>query len=120
MNLFPGIPFVLVKGNHDILPESYYKSTNLKVYPELLLEPPFAFTHEPVDNLDGYNVCGHLHPAIRLSGQGLQSLRLPCFYFSEQRLILPAFGAFTGCMTIKPKRGDVVYGIAEERVMKVL
>jgi len=120
INTFSDIAFILVKGNHDILPESCYTSARLTIYTHELIEKPFAFTHEPADDLDGYNVCGHLHPAIKLYGQGLQSMRLPCFHFTETRLVLPAFGAFTGCMTIKPGEGDNVYGIAEENVIKVL
>ena len=121
MDTFSEISFILVKGNHDILHEHSYTSTRLKIYPVELIEGPFAFTHEPVDNLEGYNICGHLHPAIKLRGQGLQSLRLPCFHFSETRLVLPAFGAFTGSMTIKPnKKTDTVYGVAENKVIKVM
>jgi len=40
---------------------------------------------------------GHWHPKLRLSVRGRQISR-PCFVMSETRLILPAFGAYTGGM----------------------
>jgi len=46
-------------------------------------------------------------------------LRLPCFWFGDAVGVLPAFGAFTGSAEVRPKRGDQVFVIAEEEVLKV-
>ncbi|MGB3619143.1 MAG: phosphoesterase, partial [Catalinimonas sp.] len=67
---------------------------------------------------DGYALAGHLHPAVRLNGGGA-SLRLPCYWFGAQQGLLPAFGAFTGTATVRPRAGDGVFVIAEEQVMQV-
>lgn len=40
---------------------------------------------------------GHFHPRLRISARGRRIVR-PCAVRSEQRLILPAFGALTGGM----------------------
>ncbi|MFM6932082.1 MAG: ligase-associated DNA damage response endonuclease PdeM [Novosphingobium sp.] len=40
---------------------------------------------------------GHFHPRLRLSVRGRNIVR-PCAVASENRLVLPAFGAFTGGM----------------------
>lgn len=42
-------------------------------------------------------VSGHFHPKLRVSIRG-RSIARPCAVASENRLILPAFGAFTGGM----------------------
>ncbi len=45
----------------------------------------------------GPELSGHFHPRLRLSVRGRNIVR-PCAVASENRLVLPAFGAFTGGM----------------------
>lgn len=118
MKQFPDIRFELVIGNHDILPATFYEEAGVHCYPEGLQIGPFWLTHEPqVDPTKGYNLAGHIHPGVRLSGKGRQSLRLPCFWFGEQQSLLPAFGAFTGLHRIEPKAEERVFVIANEKVI---
>ena len=118
---FSQISFELVKGNHDILQDRFYESANLKVYENSYRLGPFLFTHHPLDEVPSgqYNLAGHIHPSVRLMGQARQTLRLPCFYFGANKGILPAFGAFTGMATIRPKKGDEIYVIAQDEVLRV-
>lgn len=115
------IDFILVEGNHDILEKSLYENSKLTVIPGLLEKAPFIFSHEPLESVhnDMYNLCGHIHPGVRMVGKARQSLRLPCFYFGDHTGILPAFGAFTGCATIQPLEGESVFVIGENRVIRV-
>lgn len=76
------LPFKLVLGNHDVLDENSYRISNLEVMEKLSLHP-FELTHIP-EETELYNLAGHIHPAVRLTGKGRQSLRLPCFYFGER------------------------------------
>ncbi len=118
--LFPKTEFHLIGGNHDILDEVSYYKARLILHPETLSLGPFLLSHEPLeDDFDGYNLCGHIHPAVRLKGNGRQSLRLTCFYFGAKQGILPAFGTFTGSHTLKVKKEDSVFVILEERVIQV-
>lgn len=121
LNQFHTIQFELVVGNHDILQASHYAKARMTLHPNTLYEAPFLFSHEPLEEpkSDKYNLAGHIHPSVRLKGNGRQYLRLPCFYFGTSQGILPAFGAFTGTATIQPKKGDQVYVIAEDVVMEV-
>ncbi|MCB0373931.1 MAG: metallophosphoesterase, partial [Muricauda sp.] len=66
-----------------------------------------------------FTFCGHIHPAVKLSGFGRQQLRLPCFFKSKNQMILPAFGEFTGTHALKPKKEDEVYVIVEDSVVKI-
>ena len=119
-NDFASLKIILVKGNHDILKESWYNETNIEVVQKQLVINSFAFTHDKCDaETEGYIFCGHLHPAIILHGAGKQSMRLPCFYFTKEHCILPAFGRFTGTATIKPKAGENVFAIVENGLVVI-
>ena len=80
---------------------------------------PFILNHEPGASRGGYALAGHIHPAVRLSASGEKSLRLPCFWFGARCGVLPAFGAFTGNAEVLPRKGDQVFVIAEEEVLRV-
>lgn len=55
--------------------------------------------HEPSASDADYEIAGHLHPAARLQQHGC-SIRRPCFIGTGGRLILPAFGAYTGGLNV--------------------
>ena len=114
-------PFHLITGNHDRLNSSFYESAQLLVFSEMN-EEHFLFIHDPDNVHQNENqtvVAGHIHPAVKIRGMGRQSLRLPCFVISEQRILFPAFGTFTGLHTIKPKKSEMVITIAEDQLIQV-
>ena len=121
MRQYPTTAFVLVKGNHDILPAPLYHAERMTVFPETWHVPPFVFSHialpEPPTN--GYNLSGHVHPAVRLSGRGSQQLVLPCFYFRPGGGLLPAFGSLTGRATIQAVPGSQVFVVTPNAVLPV-
>ena len=77
---------------------------------------PFYFIHEKPDVVpaDRFSFSGHVHPGIRLSGIGKQSITLPCFYFTQNQCILPAFSRFTGKYLVQPFVGDEVIAVVED------
>lgn len=106
--------FILVQGNHDIL-EKY--PDRLKVLPKLI-EAPFSFTHiRERDNF--YNISGHIHPGVTIRGRARQGITMPCFLFSKEHAILPAFGQFTGIKKIKPLKTDRVFAIADRQIVEL-
>lgn len=61
-------------------------------------------THEPEplstkDDRRG-EVAGHLHPAAKVAAYG-RGVRRPCFVTDGSRIVLPAFGAFTGGLNVR-------------------
>lgn len=118
---FRPISFELVPGNHDIMSLELYTRSGLRLHPDQVEEGPFVFTHHPMDLVPDtrYNIAGHLHPGIQLTGRGRQSVMLPCFYFSDHQACLPAFGAFTGMARISPKKADRIFAVADDRIVKV-
>jgi uncharacterized protein len=130
-NDFAAITFILVKGNHDIVDENWYTQNNIEVIKNYLQINNIIFVHQapPIlpsgeGNLeerskDEYVISGHIHPAITIKGLGKQSLRFPCFYFTEKYLVLPAFGKFTGTYTVEPKRNEKVFAVVDQSVVKI-
>lgn len=108
----------LVAGNHDILPEEKYGSWNITLHKENLWLEPFLFTHEIPQHCTQYCIHGHVHPAVRLTGKGNQAIKLDCFCEDEDRLILPAFGQFTGNKLMHIPDHRHIYVIAEDKVMQ--
>jgi DNA ligase-associated metallophosphoesterase len=111
---FPRLTINLVKGNHDILKASWYRSADITINDCELRMGDFVFVHDFNDctiPAQGYIFSGHIHPGISIKGVGNQSLHFPCFYFGEHYAVLPAFSKFTGTHPIKPKRGESVYAL---------
>jgi DNA ligase-associated metallophosphoesterase len=83
--LMAGKSWTWITGNHDPGPIDLGGTHRA----ELKLRP-FTFRHiaEPQETGE---VSGHYHPKARLAGQSR-----PCFLADAQRLILPAYGAYTG------------------------
>ena len=112
------IEIILVSGNHDIISPLKYEDIHIKVISELVIDS-FLLTHHPEVRDEFFNFSGHIHPAIKLSGLGRQSVRLPCFYKTEFQMILPAFGEFTGNHTLEPCDGCEVYALLGDSVLPV-
>lgn len=112
------VEFILVMGNHDILPENAYAEANLQRC-DKIEEEELVFTHEPLPDSHKLNICGHLHPGLEIRGQARQSFRLPCFYSGENQLILPAFGELTGLYLLDKKESSDYYLITRDTIVKV-
>ena len=112
------VSFELILGNHDILDSERYTDAELKISSEKHIGP-FLLTHHPCIHKELFNLCGHIHPAIRIRGKGRQSIRIPCFYFTENQGVLPAFGTFTGSHLLKLQNANRVFGIADNSVIKI-
>lgn len=123
-NDFPNMEFKLIRGNHDILTNKFYKDMNIDVVENKLLIKDFCFTHDIDSSCNNeknkhFTFSGHIHPGIKMNGSGNQSLMLPCFYFSKKYAILPAFSAFTGLAKIKPSASDNVFVLLKSEVMQL-
>ncbi|HSI78107.1 MAG TPA: ligase-associated DNA damage response endonuclease PdeM, partial [Lunatimonas sp.] len=116
---YSDIDFHLILGNHDILKPFQYRQTVLQVHETGLIVDEFILSHEPLAVIPAgkLNLCGHLHPGIRLRGMGRQHLRLPCYFLRKDQLILPAFGRFTGSAPVSVMAGDRIYAITPNKVI---
>jgi len=121
---FPSLKVHLVKGNHDILEENWYKETNITVTVNEYSSGKFLFVHDilstgikPVKGQ--YIFSGHLHPGVSISGRGRQSLHFPCFYFTKNFCVLPAFSRFTGTYKVAPGKDEKVFAIIEKDIVEL-
>ncbi|MFG1477270.1 ligase-associated DNA damage response endonuclease PdeM [Xanthobacter sp. V4C-4] len=89
-----GRDLVWIAGNHDPAPQDLGGT-----FLPALTRGPLRFRHEPEPDDAAGEVCGHLHPAARVVVRG-RGLRRRCFVSDGARLILPAFGAFTGGLDV--------------------
>ena len=119
------LKFRLIRGNHDILTKKFYEQAGIEVTKQKLSINNFCFTHdinesceEEADNTN-FTFSGHVHPGIKMSGQGRQQLYFPCFYFTKDYAILPAFGRFTGLFNISPKKNDKIFALVENNIVKI-
>lgn len=109
----------LVVGNHDILDHIHYDF--LTLHTEKLIIEPFVLSHKPMEiqDLNGhYNLCGHIHPSVKISGFAKQNLRVECFYFGKNIGILPAFGSFTGMSKMIHKyTEDKIFAVTDQKII---
>jgi DNA ligase-associated metallophosphoesterase len=119
---FPELTIQLVKGNHDILNDTWYREVEIEIHKPQLTIINFTFIHDIEDSLTGtghYYFSGHIHPGISIAGAGKQSLRFPCFYFTEDYCVLPAFSRFTGTYGVNPKKEENVFAIVGNNVVQL-
>jgi len=65
--------------------------------------------HEPTAGHATHEIAGHLHPAARMCRHGY-SIRRPCFIGNGMRLILPAFGTYTGGLNVMDEAFAPLFG----------
>jgi uncharacterized protein len=102
------LDMMLIKGNHDIFPDTTYKDLGLDVTEQSKIGS-ISLLHESQQPEGLPVISGHLHPGVQLVGSGRQRLKYPCFYLKPDHLILPAFGSTTGLYIIQPSiKAEVV------------
>ena len=100
------------------MPDFLLEQSGLRVKEEWF-EAGLCLTHHPQQKVDHVNLCGHVHPGVRLQGHGRQRLKVPCFFYRPNQLILPAFGVFTGLHIMQPSTEDQVYALGEKHVLAI-
>jgi uncharacterized protein len=88
-SLMAGRDWIWIAGNHDPGPVTLGGRHLAR-----LERGGLAFRHAPEPEAEG-EIAGHLHPKLRRCLGGTAVSR-PCFLIDHRRLIMPAFGAYTG------------------------
>jgi uncharacterized protein len=87
--------WVWVEGNHD----GRAPETLGGVVRSVLHLGALVLRHEPTNGAAPGEIAGHLHPCAKVAGRGT-SVRRRCFAYDGERLVMPAFGAFTGGLNV--------------------
>jgi len=85
-----GRDWIWIAGNHDPAPLSVAGRHLAEV-----ARGPLTFRHIARPVADGGEISGHWHPKARVALRG-RTISRPCFLTDGARLILPAYGAYTG------------------------
>lgn len=116
-------PTIWVAGNHDVFPVSGLTGT----WVEELQLGNLILRHIPSPRVSvgKGELAGHLHPKIRMRIKR-HTITRPCFITATDRLILPAFGAYTGGLSISDPafvrlfpQGSAVYVWGTEQIHRV-
>lgn len=99
MRLMAGREWIWVEGNHDPGPIDLGGSHRAN-----FLLGGLVFRHE--GGGEGFEVSGHFHPKASLPGRGPK----PCFLLGQSRLILPAYGTYTGGLRAQDPVFDALIG----------
>lgn len=84
-----------ITGNHDPLPP---EDVGGQVADELKIDG-LTFRHLPSAGCVAGEIAGHLHPKASVTARGRKVSR-PCFVADEHRVLLPAFGSYTGGLPV--------------------
>jgi DNA ligase-associated metallophosphoesterase len=87
--------WVWISGNHDPSPPSGLGGRSAS---EMVIGG-IVFRHLPSRTIDLPEIAGHLHPKASVKALGRRVSR-PCFVSDQRRVILPAFGTYTGGLSV--------------------
>jgi DNA ligase-associated metallophosphoesterase len=110
--------FIWVQGNHDPTPPQGIGGEWVEEFATTTL----IFRHQAIARAQTGEICGHFHPKAAIPARG-GSVSRPCFVADTRRVMLPAFGAYTGGLDVRDPaiarlfpRGGRVFLLGKERL----
>jgi DNA ligase-associated metallophosphoesterase len=91
-----GRDWIWIAGNHDPRIAANVGGR----FVETLSLGTLTFVHKPSFSGPTGEICGHLHPVARINRRG-RSICRRCFATDARRMVMPAFGAYTGGLNIR-------------------
>jgi len=101
-----GRDWIWIAGNHD--PDVTTEVAG--IFAQYVTLGPLTFRHEPTGEVG--EIAGHLHPSARIVWRGRSVVRR-CFAADAYRAVMPAFGAYTGGLSIRHQAFAMVFGASE-------
>jgi uncharacterized protein len=99
-----GRDWVWISGNHDPDPASDIGGA----FCDTVAVGPFVFRHEPGGRSGSNEIAGHLHPVARVHVRG-RTMSRKCFASDGHRMVMPAFGAYTGGLNVRDRAFAAVF-----------
>ncbi|MGB0370834.1 MAG: ligase-associated DNA damage response endonuclease PdeM [Opitutales bacterium] len=109
----------LVLGNHDRKAEGSIFDLPLNVKTQSYPLGPFWLSHEPENQTDKFNLCGHLHPGIRLKDNAGCAHAFKAFWHRKEQLVLPAYGSTTSLGKMPAEEEDLFYVCSDRDIVKM-
>lgn len=112
LRLAAGRQWLWISGNHDPSPVDLPGS-----YRDIFRHEGLTFRHiAELTMAQDIEISGHYHPKVRLRLRG-SYIHRPCFLIDQNRVILPAFGTYTGGLDITDTAFD---GLLQPDAMAIL
>jgi DNA ligase-associated metallophosphoesterase len=102
----------VIVGNHDRALAS--AGLALELIDGALSLGPFQLVHAPGDSAAGHELCGHLHPVLKVPGL---PRRWPAFWLRPRQTVLPAFSAFSGGYPLEIAGADAALACIEGHLL---
>lgn len=99
-----GRDWIWIAGNHDATVREGIGGS----YCGHIAIGGLTLRHEPSVEAGEGEIAGHLHPCGKVTMRG-RSVRRRCFVTDERRLVMPAFGAFTGGLNVRAAAFDPLF-----------
>jgi DNA ligase-associated metallophosphoesterase len=120
--MMAGRDWFWVAGNHDPRAPAGLPGETV----DALAVGGLVFRHEPSANAQAGEISGHLHPCARIVQRG-RSVRRRCFATDGTRIVMPAFGAYTGSLNVLDRAyaglfrrdGFMAYMIGASRIFAI-
>ena len=116
-----GRDWIWIAGNHDAAVSEGVGGR----YCETVSLGGLILRHEPLAGAGAGEVAGHLHPCGKVTMRG-RSVRRRCFVSDGHRLVMPAFGAYTGGLNVRDAafeplfpKGFTAYLLGDGRVFAI-
>jgi uncharacterized protein len=100
-----GREWIWIAGNHDPEPAAGVGGS----FADTFACGPIVFRHAPRTAPSDGEIAGHLHPVARVAQRGRTTSRR-CFAGDGRRLVMPAFGAYTGGLNVRDRAFADVFG----------
>jgi DNA ligase-associated metallophosphoesterase len=100
-----GRQWIWIAGNHDPEPAAGIGGS----FCDAFSCDPVLFRHTPRSTASDGEIAGHLHPVARVVQRGRTTSRR-CFAGDGRRLVMPAFGAYTGGLNVRDRAFADVFG----------
>ncbi len=88
---------VWITGNHDPAPP---QDIGGSIVEEMALGPVMLRHEAGTLRAEEAEISGHLHPAATVHARG-HRIRCRCFIANGQRMVMPAFGSYTGALSVR-------------------
>lgn len=96
--------WVWIEGNHDPEAPTWLGGRAC----ETIEIGGLVLRHEPQSGDARGEIAGHLHPCAKVAARG-RAVRARCFATDGARLVMPAFGAYTGGLNVRDAAFDPLF-----------
>jgi uncharacterized protein len=113
LQITSNIETIWITGNHD--PDPPNGLGGFAVAAHKL--GPVVLRHEPSLETT-FEIAGHLHPGATIIQRGIAT-RAKCFIADTRRVIMPAFGAYTGALNVRSRAFDGLFQAEDTHVWMI-